>query len=65
MSLYIDDELSLYEQHDRLNKDHQRVLAEYYRDSEDFHKQTIQLKDELSEAKLALQKKDLWSGTSI
>ena len=59
MSLYIDEELSLQERYDKLNKDHQRVLAEYYRDSVDFHKQIIQLKDELAEAKLALQNQSL------
>ena len=45
--------------YEQLNKDHQRVLAEYYRDSVDFHKQIIQLKDELAEAKLALQNQSL------
>lgn len=55
----IDDELTLQERYDKLNKDHQRVLSEYYRDSVDFHKQIIQLKDELAEAKLALQKKQI------
>ena len=62
MSLYIDEELSLQERYDKLNKDHQRVLAEYYRNSVDFHKQIIQLKDELAEAKLALQNQSLKEG---
>jgi hypothetical protein len=48
----IEDTTPSYEQ---LYMDHQRLLAEYYRDSVDFHKQIIQLKDELAEAKLALQ----------
>ena len=48
----MEDTTPSYEQ---LYMDHQRVLAEYYRDSADFHKQIIQLKDELAEAKLALQ----------
>jgi len=50
---FMEDTAPSYEQ---LYTDHQRVLAEYYRDSVDFHKQIIQLKDELAEAKLALQK---------
>jgi hypothetical protein len=49
----MEDTTPSYEQ---LYMNHQRVLAEYYRDSVDFHKQIIQLKDELAEAKLALQK---------
>ena len=40
--------------YEQLYMDHQRVMAEYYRDSVDFHKQIIQLKDELSEVKLQL-----------
>ena len=47
----MEDTTPSYEQ---LYLDHQRVLAEYYRDSVDFHKQIIQLKDELSEVKLQL-----------
>ena len=35
--------------YEQLYMDHQRVLAEYYRDSVDFHKQIIQLKDERNE----------------
>ena len=47
----MEDTTPSYEQ---LYLDHQRVLAEYYRDSVDFHKQIIQLKDELSEVKLRM-----------
>ena len=47
----MEDTTPSYEQ---LYLDHQRVLAEYYRDSVDFHKQIIQLKDELSEVRLQL-----------
>jgi len=47
----MEDTTPSYEQ---LYLDHQRVLAEYYRDSVDFHKQIIQLKDELSEVKLQM-----------
>ena len=47
----MEDTTPSYEQ---LYMDHQRVLAEYYRDSVDFHKQIIQLKDELAEAKQQL-----------
>jgi hypothetical protein len=49
----MEDTTPSYEQ---LYMDHQRVLAEYYRDSVDFHKQIIQLKDELADA---LQEVDL------
>jgi len=52
----MEDTTPSYEQ---LYMDHQRVLAEYYQDSVDFHKQIIQLKDELAEAKLALQNQSL------
>ena len=52
---FMEDTTPSYEQ---LYMDHQRVLAEYYRDSVDFHKQIIQLKDELAEAKLQLASRD-------
>jgi len=47
----MEDTTPSYEQ---LYMEHQRVLAEYYRDSVDFHKQIIQLKDERDSYKAAL-----------
>ena len=54
----MEDTTPSYEQ---LYMDHQRVLAEYYRDSVNFNNQIIQLKDELAEVKLqlALQEKKI------
>ena len=52
---FMEDTTPSYEQ---LYMDHQRVLAEYYRDSVDFHKQIIQLKDELAEVKLQLASRE-------
>ena len=58
----MEDTTPSYEQ---LYMDHQRVLAEYYRDSEDFHKQIQVLQDERDGYKAALASISLFVSAGI